>query len=82
MLLRDVANLGAFFGARAPELLDAAYGPEIWSLYKRGLLQPTTPLTGRFAAEQRPVDVDDVLRVVDDARAEEKARLLRLQVVP
>jgi RIO kinase 1 len=29
MLLRDVANLRAFFGRFAPELLDTAYGPEI-----------------------------------------------------
>jgi RIO kinase 1 len=82
MLLRDVANLGAFFGASAPELRDAAHGPEIWSLYKRGLLTPTTALTGRFSAEQRPVDVAGVLRAVDDAQAEEKARLLRMQVAP
>ena len=80
MLLRDVANLGGFFGRFAPELLSAQFGPEIWALYERGLLQPETVLTGRFEARLGPVNVADVLRVVDDARAEEKARLLRLQL--
>ena len=78
MLLRDVANLGAFFGRFAPELLAAQYGAEIWSLYTRGVLQPGTPLTGRFEGEHAPVDVAGVLRVVDDARVEERERLLRL----
>ncbi|MEP7302749.1 MAG: PA4780 family RIO1-like protein kinase [Caldimonas sp.] len=81
MLLRDVANLSGYFGRFAPELLQSQYGPEIWSLYERGLLQPASPLTGRFEAKAGPVDVAGVLRVVDDARAEEAARLLRLQPV-
>ncbi|MGZ5216174.1 MAG: PA4780 family RIO1-like protein kinase [Caldimonas sp.] len=80
MLLRDVANLSGFFGRFAPELLATRFGPEIWNLYQRGVLQPETPLTGRFEAKLAPVDVAGVLRVVDDARAEEKARLLRLQL--
>jgi RIO kinase 1 len=79
MLLRDVDNLRNFFGRFAPELLQTQYGPEIWALYTRGALQPGTPLTGRFDGVLAPVDVEGVLRVVDDARAEEKARLLRMQ---
>ncbi len=79
MLKRDVANLGAFFGRFAPELLVAQHGAEIWALYTRGVLQPGATLTGRFDAALAPVDVADVLRVVDDARAEEKARLVRMQ---
>ncbi len=78
MLLRDVANLSGFFGRFAPELLATRFGPEIWSLYTRGMLQPDTALSGRFDGAQGPVDVEGVLRVVDDARAEEKARLLRM----
>jgi RIO kinase 1 len=80
MLLRDVANLSGYFGRYAPELLRTQYGPEIWALYQRGVLQPDTPLTGRFEARSAPVDVAGVLRVVDDARAEERARLLRMQL--
>jgi RIO kinase 1 len=79
MLLRDVSNLASFFGRIAPELLQARYGPEIWDLYQRGLLRPDLVLTGRFERESKPADVGSVMREIDDARAEEKARLLRLQ---
>jgi len=79
MLLRDVANLRDFFGRFAPELLQTDYGAEIWDLYQRGLLQPDAPLTGRFAHKTGTVDVGNVMRVIDDARAEEAARRLRMQ---
>ncbi len=78
MLLRDVQNLRDFFGRFAPELLTSAYGPEIWALFERGVLQPQTALTGHFDAPVGPVDVGGVLREIDDARAEEAARRLRL----
>jgi RIO kinase 1 len=79
MLLRDVENLRNFFGQFAPALLHTHYGDEIWQLYERGLLRPETELTGLFERDDRPVDVHAVLREVDDARAEEAARLLRMQ---
>ena len=78
MLLRDVANLRDFFGRFAPELLKTAYGPEIWELYQRGILHPDTPLTGKFRQKAGAVDVGNVMRVIDDARAEEAARRLRM----
>ena len=78
MLLRDVDNLRQFFGRFDPALLATRYGPEIWALYARGVLQPATPLSGRFEQVQGPADVQDVLRVVADARDEEAARLLRM----
>jgi RIO kinase 1 len=78
MLLRDVDNLRDFFGRFAPELLQTRYGPEIWDLYQRGLLHPETALTGKFARKTGPVDVGHVLREIDDARAEETARQLRM----
>ena len=80
VLLRDVANLRSFFGGIAPELLPTDFGPEIWDLYQRGLLSPETPLTGRFEHQQGAVDLGGVLREIDDARAEESARRLRMQV--
>ena len=79
MLLRDVANLRNFFGRFAPELLPSAFGPEIWDLYERGKLHPDSALSGRFARKGGAVDVGSVLREIDDARAEEAARRLRLQ---
>lgn len=78
MLLRDVANLRDFFGQFDPELLATQYGPEIWSLYQAGLLSVDTPLTGRFERSQASVDMQAVLREIDDARAEEAARRLRM----
>jgi RIO kinase 1 len=78
MLLRDVANLNGFFGAFAPELLTSEVGPEIWNLYERGLLTPEVALSGRFARSERAVDLAGVLREIDDARAEEAARRLRM----
>jgi RIO kinase 1 len=77
MLLRDVNALREFFGRSEPALLASAYGPEIWSLYERGLLRPDSPLTGRFQASRKAVDLDSVVREIDDARAEEAARRLR-----
>jgi len=79
MLLRDVANLSGFFGRFAPELLQTDYGSEIWDLYQRGVLQPETVLTGRFAHKTGPVNLGAVMGEIDDARAEEAARRLRMQ---
>jgi len=78
MLLRDVGNLRDFFGQFAPELLRTHYGDEIWELYQRGALFPDTELSGTFKREVGPVDVRGLLREVDDAKAEEAARLVRM----
>ena len=76
MLLRDVANLTSFFGRFAPTLLSTDYGHEIWDLYKSGRLVPDAALTGLFEHSVAPVDVDGVMREIDDVRAEEAARRL------
>ena len=78
MLVRDVDNLRAFFGKFAPALLDTDYGKEIWALYEGGRLRPGIELTGRYEADERSADLDDVMRVIDDARREEAERLLRM----
>ncbi len=78
MLLRDVNNLRDFFGQFAPALLATDYGPEIWSLYQGGLLSNDTPLTGHFERKHAAVDMQAVLREIDDARAEDAARRLRM----
>ena len=80
MLLRDVQNLKDFFGKFAPDLLATDYGPEIWSLYVAGVLSNDYPLSGRFAHSTTPVDMGGVLREIDDARAEDAARRLRMQL--
>lgn len=78
MLLRDVANLRDFFGQFAPSLLGTDYGPEIWSLYQAGLLGNSTTLTGHFDRVHADVDMQAVLREIDDALADNDARKLRM----
>ena len=79
MLARDVANLRHYFGRFAPELLRTDYGREIWSLFEKGMLLPDSVLTGHFHQKLKPVDLGQVLAVIDDAKDEEAARRLRLQ---
>ena len=81
MLERDVANLRTYFGRFAPELLTTEYGKEIWALFQAGTLRPEVELTGRFERREKAVDLDSVVREIDDARREEAARRLRLQAV-
>ena len=79
MLLRDVANLRGFFGQFAPDLLATDFGPEIWDLYQRGVLQVESVLTGQFERQTGAVDVGGLMREIDDAVAEDAARRLRMQ---
>jgi RIO kinase 1 len=81
MLERDVANITAYLGRFAPELLDTRYAKEIWELYKRGELHPETELTGRFERVEKPVDVDAVIQVVDHALSEEALRQMYQQAM-
>ena len=78
MLMRDVANLRDFFGQFAPTLLTTEYGPEMWSLYQRGALDLDTVLTGQYERAHADVDMQAVLREIDDARADDAARRLRM----
>jgi RIO kinase 1 len=78
MLLRDVANLRGYFGRYAPELLTSQFGPEIWSLYERGVLTPEMALTGHYEPQVGAVDLHSVMREIDDARDEETMRRQRL----
>lgn len=76
MLLRDVENLAAYFGRFAPELLATDYGREIWSLYQSSKLQPESVLTGCFERMESPVDMNSVMREINDTLKEEEARQL------
>jgi len=79
MLVRDVDNLRRFFGRFAPELLATDYGREIWALYESGALRPDSVLTGRFERVEKAVDLEGVLREIDDVRLEEAARQSRMR---
>ncbi|MCK9200905.1 MAG: serine protein kinase RIO [Gallionella sp.] len=74
MLLRDVENLATYFGQFAPELLSTDYGNEIWSLYQSSQLHPDSVLTGRFERDEKPVDLNSVMREINDTLKEEEAR--------
>ncbi len=78
LLERDVENLATYFGQFAPELLRTDYGKEIWALYETAALQPETELTGHFKRDEKPTDLQSVMRVIDAARDEEEARLARM----
>ena len=54
------------------------YAKEIWSLYEGGKLTPETVLTGKFEEILLAVDLNSVVREIDDAIAEEAARKLRM----
>jgi len=77
MLERDVANMTAYFGRFAPELLTSEYGKEIWKLYASGQLTPATRLTGLFTPCAKPADVGGVMREVDSARIWHERRLAK-----
>ena len=79
MLERDVANLRNYFGRFAPALLATNYGREIWAHFQAGTLTPEVVLTGRFDRKLKTIDMDSVLREIEDTRLEEAARLLRMQ---
>jgi RIO kinase 1 len=74
MLLRDVENMKVYFGQFAPELLSTQYGMEIWSLYQSGQLLPESMLTGHFEQIDKPVDLNSVMREINDTLKEEEAR--------
>jgi RIO kinase 1 len=78
MLERDVGNLTNYFGQYAPDLLATRYAQEIWALYEGGKLVADSVLSGRFEQVLGPVDLGGVVREIDDARAEEAARRLRM----
>jgi RIO kinase 1 len=78
MLLRDVGNITNFFGRFAPELMTTEYGMEIWSLYQSSQLKPETPLTGHFKHSEKSVDLNSVMREINDTLKEENARQLAI----
>jgi RIO kinase 1 len=77
MLERDVTNMKNYFGQFAPQLLTTHYAKEMWALYQQGDLHPETQLTGKFKVAEKKADVDTLMQVIDDVKAEELARRQR-----
>jgi RIO kinase 1 len=78
MLMRDVTNLRQYFGQFQPSLLSTNYGPEIWDLYARGLLSVETELTGQFKVKHHPVDLQGVMREIDQTVQENQLKRERV----
>ncbi len=74
MLERDADNLANYLGQFAPQLLGTAYGREIWEHYETGRLRPGIVLSGIVAEDTAPVDLDSVLKNIEDVRREEELR--------
>jgi RIO kinase 1 len=74
MLMRDVTNLRQYFGQFEPKLLSTNFGQEIWDLYARGILNEETELTGQFKIKQGPVDLQGVMREIDQTVKEHQIK--------
>ncbi|MDO8895900.1 PA4780 family RIO1-like protein kinase [Nitrosomonas sp.] len=72
MIKRDIDNLTAYFGRFAPELAQSDYATEIWSFYQRGKL-PQAQLTGNVKQQDRPVNVGNILQIIDTVIKKEAA---------
>lgn len=77
MLERDVDNLATYFSQFAPALLGTEYGKEIWMLYEAGALREDVVLTGHVAPDMTPVDLEGLMRDIEDVRREEEERVRR-----
>ena len=66
LLKRDIDNLTAYFSRFAPELTDTDFSTEIWSHYKRGDLHPEIELTGCVKRKDKPVNVGNVLHIINN----------------
>ncbi|MBS0497071.1 MAG: serine protein kinase RIO [Gammaproteobacteria bacterium] len=72
MIKRDIDNLTAFLSRFAPELAQSDYANEIWSYYQHGKL-PLARLTGQVKQAIKPVNVADVLQIINTAIKKEIA---------
>lgn len=70
ILLRDVANITAYFKLGRPWSA-LRYGYEMWDLYERGELTPQTKLTGRFDLPEHEINaerlLEELLQMEEDA---------------
>lgn len=72
MIKRDIDNLTAYFSRFAPELAQSDYATEIWSFYQRGKL-PQAQLTGNVKQQDKPVNVSNILQIIDTVIKKEAA---------
>jgi len=73
MLTRDINNLSTYFSRFAPKLAHADFATEIWWLYQSGKLSQAVNLTGQAKQNEHPVNVSDVLQIIDAVLKREAA---------
>ena len=74
LLIRDVDNLHRFVARFAPHARRPLYAQEMWELYQGNRLEPTTKLAGGYRPARTKTDTTEVLMLIDEAGAEERAR--------
>lgn len=72
MIKRDIDNLTAYFSRFAPELAQSDYAAEIWSYYQSGKL-PQANLTGNVKQQDKPVNVNSILQIIEAVLKKETA---------
>ncbi|MCO7233562.1 MULTISPECIES: PA4780 family RIO1-like protein kinase [unclassified Cobetia] len=77
MLVRDVANITAYYAMFAPELAQTRYADEIWALFEAGDMDPDVELTGLYEDDAEAPDVDALLENIMAAMEEEQERKAR-----
>lgn len=79
MLTRDINNMTQYYGQFAPDLLQSRYADEIWSIYEKGELEPSSTLTGNFKKVEKKADVDSVMLQIKAAYKEKLEREERMR---
>jgi RIO kinase 1 len=74
LLMRDIDNLGRFVERFAPGRRALPYAQELWKIYERGELTPTTVLTGRHVETPTHGGTHLVMGLIADAAHDERRR--------
>jgi RIO kinase 1 len=82
LLVRDVDNLTSFLSRFDPTLAKSRYGREMWQIYERGDLTPTTRLTGRPRKADHQADLSALLAEIAASEREAAARREALGLPP
>ena len=77
LLLRDVNNLRRFMERFAPGRHTPPYAEEMWQLYEKGELTPTTQLTGKYIDTAKHAETETLMAIIEEAKHEERQRRQR-----
>ncbi len=81
ILLRDISNLDDFLSRHTRKRVWTRYGAEMWSLYEKQLLSPTSRLTGKPPRSSQPSG-NALLEEMEALEREAKARREALGLPP